>query len=68
MENNIPKEIESLKSKADGLSILYVEDEKDLRDRIASLFNKIFANVDVAADGKEGLDKYLNNKYDISLI
>ena len=65
MEYNMQIHLESLKIKAKDLFILYVEDEKDLRDRTASFLSKIFTHTDVAVDGKEALDKYLNNKYDI---
>ncbi len=57
--------INLLVEKAKGLSILYVEDEKILLENTAYLLNKIFTNVDVAIDGKEAWEKYINNKYDI---
>ena len=57
--------IELLKEKAKYFSILYVEDEETLRNKTAIFLSKIFKNVEVAFDGKDGLDKYFQNKYDI---
>ncbi|WP_373071156.1 response regulator [Sulfurimonas sp.] len=65
MKNNISENIKELKEKADGLSVLYVEDEDTLREKTSNLFKKIFPTVDVAKDGKEGLDRYKQKKYDI---
>ena len=65
MENDKTKNINELIKKAKGISILYAEDEKSLREKTASFLKKIFMHVDVTVDGKEALDKYLNNKYDI---
>jgi CheY-like chemotaxis protein len=51
------------------LSILVVEDEEPARQALVSIFGRIFASVDSAVDGKEGLEIYLANptKYDIIL-
>ncbi|MFT5662403.1 MAG: YesN/AraC family two-component response regulator [Sulfurimonas sp.] len=65
MDNGKTKNINELIKKAKNISILYAEDEKLLRERTASFFKKIFADVDVAVDGREALDKYMINKYDI---
>ena len=54
-----------LKNKAKKLSILYVEDEAEVRDRTVNLLSNFFPNIDVAVDGEEGLEKYLQNSYDI---
>ena len=65
MNDNTKTALELLKEKAKNISILYVEDEEVLRTKTGSLFNKLFKNVEMAVDGKDGLDKYLHNKYDI---
>ena len=65
MKNNTKVTIELLKEKAKKMSVLYVEDEELLRNKTGAMFSKLFQNVDLAVDGKEGLDKYLHNKYDI---
>jgi PAS domain S-box-containing protein len=52
---------QSLKDIAKNLKILYVEDDEDLRQRTMKLFMKIFSHVDIAVDGKEGLELYIQN-------
>jgi YesN/AraC family two-component response regulator len=47
-----------LKIDAEGLSILYIEDNEKLRIRVQALLKKIFSDVLVAADGKEGLEVF----------
>ena len=41
-----------------NLTVLYVEDEKILRVRTAKLLENYFKKVDLAYDGKDGLEKY----------
>ncbi|MEA3228239.1 MAG: PAS domain S-box protein [Campylobacterota bacterium] len=43
------------------LNLLYVEDDKVLANSTKEMFAKLFKSVDIAFDGKEGLDKY--NQY-----
>ncbi|MBV5321589.1 MAG: response regulator [Sulfuricurvum sp.] len=47
------------------LSILYVEDNDKVREETATMFNLLFAKVDLACNGEEGLAKYNNAPYDI---
>jgi len=47
-----------LKQLSKNLSILYVEDDVDLRERTATIFKNLFDIVDVAQDGKKGLNLY----------
>ncbi len=47
------------------LRVLYVEDDLAIRKNYAKVFTDLFASVDLAEDGQEGLDKFLNNTYDI---
>jgi len=65
MKNNTKVTVEFLKEKAKKLSVLYVEDEELLRNTTTAFLRKLFQNVEVAVDGKEGLDKFTHNKYDI---
>ena len=46
-------------------SILFVEDEKDFVYIIKTFLSDIFGSVDVAYDGSEGLEKALENNYDV---
>lgn len=57
--------INKIKEKAESFSILYVEDERQLREQMSAFLGKIFQHVDMAVNGKEGLEKYLKNSYDI---
>lgn len=63
----LKKKVESLKEKANFFSILYVEDETALREKATQFLGKIFNHIETAANGAEGLEKYLNNHYDIVL-
>ncbi|WP_294960963.1 HD domain-containing phosphohydrolase [Sulfurimonas sp.] len=65
MLDKIKTKINLLKEKAGNLSVLYVEDELELRQGISSFLNKIFTNIDTASNGLEGLEKYTNKEYDI---
>ena len=65
MEKNTQENIKLLIKKAQNLSILYAEDEKILADKTATFLKKMFARVDLAEDGKEALDIYRKNKYDL---
>jgi putative nucleotidyltransferase with HDIG domain len=58
-------DIEQFKDRAKSMSILYVEDELEVRERTKLLLNKIFSHVEVAVNGQDGLEKYLKNSYDI---
>jgi len=58
-------DVKVLKSVATEIRILYVEDEDELRQSIALYLNKIFAHVDIAEDGQQGLTKYLDHEYDL---
>lgn len=59
--------LDSIKEKAEDISILYVEDEPKLREEMLAFLSKIFTHVEAAADGREGLEKYIKNRYDIVL-
>lgn len=50
------------------ISILYVEDENDVRDFTAKLLTSLLKKVYVAQDGLEGLKIFEENKDDIDLI
>ncbi len=47
------------------LKILYVEDDKSIREKTTDLLRNIFKEVDTACDGQEGMDAYKVNKYDL---
>lgn len=50
---------------AEGMSVLYVEDEELIRENTAMLFSSIFPVVKTAKNGKEGLALYQDHPYDL---
>lgn len=49
------------------MRILYVEDEVNIRTEVQRILQFLFEYVDTAVDGRDGLKKYQENKYDIIL-
>ena len=58
-------EIKQLKNITKNLSLLYVEDNRYLSKANMQLFEEIFLHVDLAEDGKMGLELYDQNEYDL---
>lgn len=58
-------EIKELKQKVMNLKVIYVEDEDDMRMGTEIFLNKFFTNVTIAVDGKDGLEKFEDNDFDI---
>jgi len=58
-------EIKILKEKVKSLKVIYVEDEDDMRMGTEIFLNKFFSKVEVAVDGKDGLEKFKNGDFDI---
>jgi len=52
------KKVKLLKDQANDLSVLYVEDEKELRESVTAFLNNFFSVVEEAVDGLDGLTKY----------
>lgn len=50
---------------AEGMSVLYVEDEDLIRENTAMVFSTIFPVVTTASNGREGLALYQANPYDL---
>ncbi len=50
-----------------SMSLLVVEDEKELNNELVSMLGVFFKSIDYAFDGKEALEKYKLNKPDIIL-
>ncbi|MEA3497717.1 MAG: response regulator [Campylobacterota bacterium] len=59
------KELKLLQSITKELTALYVEDEVALQQGVSEYLKKLFKRVECAVDGKEGLEKYKKEKYDI---
>lgn len=58
-------DLKELKNKAKDISILYVEDEVDIRDMMSKYLEKFFLRVNTAIDGEDGLNKFKQDSYDI---
>jgi DNA-binding response OmpR family regulator/GGDEF domain-containing protein len=61
MEINVSR----LKEYGNLYKVLYVEDDKVIRDQTKNFLGRFFTHVDVAEDGSLGLDKYQNGSYDV---
>ena len=58
-------QLKELKKRAQNISVLYVEDEPELRESVAMYLRKIFDDVRIASHGKEGLAAYQKQAADI---
>lgn len=47
------------------LSVLYVEDNDQVREETVEVFKYLFAKLDTACNGQEGIEKYNHETYDI---
>ena len=50
------------------ITVLYVEDEDDVRTQVSTTFNKLFKKVYLASDGEEGLNIFKEHKDEIEII
>lgn len=50
--------LKMLRENCKNLTLLYVEDDKELANKTKAVFENLFKSVDLAFDGREGLDKY----------
>lgn len=57
--------IKDVQNYSKQLSVLYVEDNDKVREETAEIFKLLFAKVDTASNGEEGIEKYNRNAYDI---
>lgn len=61
--NDFKETLTELTHYAREIKVLYVEDESEIRQNIQRLLSMIFPTVDVASNGREGLEKYLQTSY-----
>ena len=57
-------EIAELAEITKNKTVLYVEDDKDIRLNVTELLSNLFKEVSSAVDGLEGLNHYKNNSFD----
>jgi len=58
-------EIKEIVSYSKALNVLYVEDSKEIREQTFKMFNNFFQNITLAIDGKDGLEKFKTNNFDL---
>ena len=54
-----------LKKQCEPLSVLYVEDEKELNASVVRYLSKFFGHVETTYNGEEGFEKYNDGTFDI---
>lgn len=57
--------LKELKAISSNISILYVEDDALLRASVVNYLKKVFDIIDIAQDGKEGLEAFSKQDYNI---
>ena len=57
--------LQELQKYGQALNALYVEDDKDIRENTAMLFEHFFNTIMLAENGLDGLEKYNQAQYDI---
>ena len=58
-------DVKELKEMCQNLSVLYVEDDKSIRNAMTQYLEKFFLTVVSASDGVEGLITYKNAQFDV---
>jgi CheY-like chemotaxis protein len=61
----MPPEVNMPQAKQFDLSVLYVEDDDETREGVADSLRLRVRDLDLAKDGKEGLDLFKKKKHDI---
>lgn len=54
--------MKELKEKVENFKVLFVDDEKDIRDGMSVFLNKFFNDVTVCVDGLEGFETFKKTK------
>lgn len=60
-------DVKELKKAAEDVKILYVEDDRELRQNTQRLLSTFFSNIETAENGVEGLQKYHNGVFELVL-
>lgn len=58
-------EIKKLKEFGSNLNVLYMEDEKEIRQQLEEILKNFFKSVTVAQNGKEGLELFTKHDFDL---
>ncbi|MGE0738528.1 EAL domain-containing protein [Sulfurimonas sp.] len=57
--------IKQIRHFGSSITVLYVEDEQNVREQIYKMLQKLFDQVDVALDGQEAFEMYMQKNYDL---
>ncbi len=57
--------LKHLQNLCKDIRLLYVEDEDSVREIMVTYLKKFFSSIDTAIDGREGLELYHRNQYDL---
>lgn len=63
--NNLSDNIKLLRKKAEGITVLYVEDDPMIRSEYIKFLSKIFDSIQSAENGQVGLEMALENPFDL---
>ena len=58
-------DLEEIMQYSKKLNILYVEDNKDVRESTILVLEQFFKEITIAVNGKDGLDKFAKNSFDL---
>ena len=58
-------DISELATQTKDITVLYVEDEENVREQTMMILTILFEHIDAAVDGEDGWEKYQKNTYDI---
>jgi len=58
-------DVKKLKATCESLNLLYVEDDANARVAMFEFLQRFFQNITVAIDGKDGLEKFKNDSFDL---
>jgi len=58
-------DLDELNKLAQDIRVLYVEDNDVARKKTYKILNRIFDNIEVAQNGREGLSLFIKNKHDL---
>ena len=50
------------------LEVLYVEDNEEAREQTVKMLKNFFTNIIIAIDGKDGVDKFIQNKNSLDIV
>jgi CheY-like chemotaxis protein len=62
------RELEDILLASRDMTLLYVEDDSEVREQTLKMLEHFFCDITTAVDGEEALDKYINSNKSYDLI